>query len=112
MIARIWHGWTTPAQSAGFESVLAATMQDIDARAIAGLLQVDRLRRDAGAEIEFTTIMWFDTIEAVERFAGDDPTLARVPPAMTALLARFDQHVEHHHVIGRHMQPDLSRGRE
>ena len=112
MIGRIWRGWTTQDQAVAYQRLLCSeVIPAIEARAVAGLLQIDILRRDAGAEVEFTTILLFDSIEAVHRFAGEDVTAAHVPPAARAILARFDDAAAHHDVIDRRCQPEHARGR-
>ena len=37
------------------------------------------MRRDLHEELEFTTIMWFDNLEAVKAFIGTDHEVAHVP---------------------------------
>ena len=112
MIARIWHGWTTRANADAFAKLLIeVVVPGFEARAVAGFLHIDLLRRDAGDEVEFTTIMIFDSIEAVKRFAGDDATVALVPDAARALLARFDDRVVIHDVLGSRGEPEHARGR-
>ncbi len=112
MIARIWHGWTTPANADAYQQLMCdVVIPAFEARAVAGLMQIDLLRRDGDGESEFTTVMLFDTIEAIERFAGDDATLAQVPPDARVLLARSDARTTHHIVVDRRTQPDHSRGR-
>jgi hypothetical protein len=49
-------------------------------------------------EVEFITIMWFDSYEAVKDFARDDYEQAVVPPAARALLLRFDEISQHYEV--------------
>ncbi|MGI4877666.1 MAG: hypothetical protein ACRYG4_09295 [Janthinobacterium lividum] len=116
MIARIWHGWTTPANAEAYQHLfLTSVVPDVEARAIAGFLQIDVLRRDVvldGSDaVEFTTIMAFDTIEAIERFMGADPTIAHVPPETVPLLLRFDERAVHYDVLERRPQTELARGR-
>jgi hypothetical protein len=67
----------------------------IAARAIPGIERIELLRRVAGEEVEFATIMWFASWEAVRRFAGDDPDVAVVPPRARAVLARFEPRSRH-----------------
>lgn len=55
-------------------------------------------RRRLNDEVEFVTIMWFDSIEAVQAFAGDDYETAVVPPKARALLSRYDTHAQHYEV--------------
>ncbi len=43
--------------------------------------------------------MWFDSLDAVRAFAGEDYEAAVVPPAARALLLRFDPRSAHYEVI-------------
>lgn len=76
MIARFWRGWTTPANADAYEALLRPTIfPGIRQRQIVGLQGIELLRRSAGTEVEFVTIMWFDSLQAVEAFAGGAPGL-------------------------------------
>src|SRR5207237_10810578 len=91
MITRIWHGWTTPQNADAYERLLRdAIFQGIAARRIEGFRGIDLLRRVQTDEIEFVTVMWFDSLAAVRDFAGADYEAAVVPPAARALLRRLD----------------------
>lgn len=111
MIARIWRGWTTAANAEAYEQLLLGTVvPGILARDIDGFREIQVLRHPlSGDEVEFTTIMWFDSLTAVKRFAGEDHERAVVPPAARALLARFDERSRHAEVRGRMegARPDL-----
>jgi len=99
MISRIWHGWTTPENADAYESLLKTEIfQGIADRQIAGYRGIHLLRRDVGEEVEFVTIMWFDSIEAVRAFAGEDYEAAVVPPKARTLLSRFDACSQHYEV--------------
>ena len=52
-------------------------------------------------EEEFVTIMWFDSWEAVKRFAGEAHELAYVPPKARDVLARFDERSQHYEMKER-----------
>jgi len=102
MISRIWHGWTVPANADAYEGLLRREIfEGIVGRAIAGFRGIDLLRRDVAGEVEFVTIMWFDSLDAVRAFAGPDHEVAVVPPAARALLARFDPRSAHYEVRER-----------
>ncbi len=45
------------------------------------------------------TIKWFDTIKAVQAFAGNDFEAAVVPPKARVLLSRYDAHAKHYEVL-------------
>lgn len=106
MISRIWHGWTTPANADAYERLLRAEVfTGIAARGIPGFRGIDLLRRPSGDSVEFVTVMWFDSLEAVRAFAGPDYEVAVVPPEARALLQRFDQRSAHYEVRERMRQP-------
>jgi len=91
MITRIWHGWTTHANAPAYENLLRDEIfKGIAAREIAGYRGISLCRREAGAEVEFVTIMWFDSIDAVRAFAGENYEVAVVPARARAVLSRFD----------------------
>ena len=99
MISRIWHGWTTPGNANAYESLLKNEIfLGIQNRQIAGYRGIHLFCRDLGNEVEFVTIMWFDSIEAVRAFAGEDYEVAVVPPKARALLSRFDERSQHYEV--------------
>lgn len=99
MICRIWHGWTPPERADAYERLLREEIfSGIARRDIPGYRGIHLLRRDLPGESEFVTEMWFDSLEAVRAFAGEDYAAAVVPPAAQALLSRFDQRSLHYEV--------------
>ena len=99
MISRIWHGWTTKANADAFEALLKSEIfTGTENRQIPGYGGIHLLRRNVGEEVEFITIMWFDSLEAVRAFAGEDYEAAVVPPKARALLSRFDERSQHYEV--------------
>ncbi|MGA9387864.1 MAG: antibiotic biosynthesis monooxygenase [Candidatus Bathyarchaeia archaeon] len=99
MIGRVWHGWTTPANADAYEALLKSEIfTGIKDRQIAGFRGVHLFRRNLGKKVEFVTVMWFDSIEAVRAFAGEDYEVAVVPPKARALLSRFDARSQHYEV--------------
>ena len=99
MIGRIWHGWTTPEKADVYDALLQKEIfVGIKGRNIPGLREIQLFRRKAGAEVEFITIMWFDSLDAVRTFAGEDYEQCVVPPAARAILSRFDLRSQHYEV--------------
>ena len=99
MISRIWHGWTTRANAEAYETLLKSEIfVGIRDRRIAGYRGIQLLRRDLADEVEFVTIMWFDSLDAVRAFAGDDHEQAVIPPKARQLLSRFDARSQHYEV--------------
>jgi heme-degrading monooxygenase HmoA len=102
MICRVWHGWTTPADADKYEQLLKHEIfEGIVGRAIPGFRSIELGRRTVGSEEEFVTIMWFDSVEAVRAFAGEDYEVAVVPPSARAVLGRFDARSAHYEVRER-----------
>ena len=102
MISRIWHGWTTPGNADAYERLLRSEVfQGILNRRIPGFRSIDLLRRPLDKSVEFITIMWFDSLDAIRTFAGPDYELAVVPPAARQLLERFDARSAHFEVRAR-----------
>lgn len=98
MIARIWHGWTTPANADAYEDFLRTTMFPSIHR-VHGYLGADLLRRDGNDEVAFITITRFESLEAVREFAGEDYEQAVVEPEARRLLSHFDAVSEHYEVV-------------
>jgi antibiotic biosynthesis monooxygenase (ABM) superfamily enzyme len=99
MISRIWHGWTTVTNADAYEELLKIEIfVGIKDHEFPGYRGIQLLRRDAPDEVEFVTIMRFDTLDAVRNFAGEDFEAAVVPPRARALLARFDEHSQHYEI--------------
>ena len=97
MIVRIWRGWTTRANAAAYESLLRTEIfPGIEARGVPGYRGIELLRREAGGETEFMTVMRFDTLRDVRAFAGQNYETAVVPPKARALLARIDEQAAHY----------------
>ncbi len=97
MISRIWHGWTTLENAAAYQSLLETEiLPGITSRENEGYGSVHLLRRDFESEVEFMTILWFESMEAVRNFAGEDYEVAVVPPKARALLSRFDERSAHY----------------
>ena len=102
MISRIWHGWTTPANANRYQEFLRTEIFTwIAARGLTGFRGIDLMRRDLDEAVEFVTILWFDSLEGVREFAGEDYERAVVLPEAQALLARYDERSSHYEVVER-----------
>jgi hypothetical protein len=100
MISRIWHGWTTLENADKYEALLKEEIfVGIQNRGIRGFKNIQLLRRPAGEEVEFVTIMTFESLAAVREFAGEDYETAVVPEKALAVLARFDEKSQHYTVV-------------
>jgi len=99
MINRIWHGWTTRENADVYEALLKKEIfAGIQSRNIPGCKGIRLLRRNVGNEVEFITIMLFDSIDAVRDFAGEDYEVAVVPIEARKVLSRFDERSQHYDI--------------
>lgn len=94
MIARIWHGWTTPENADAYEAIVRREVLGIEIEGYAGAYVL----RGDGPEVEFVTVTLWETMDAIRAFAGDDHERAVVPPETRRLLARFDERSQHYDV--------------
>src|SRR5918993_2106294 len=102
MICRLWRGWTTPDNADAYEKVVRGeVIPGIEARRIPGFRHIDLMRRAAGDEVEFVTLMWFDSLDAIKAFMGEDYEVSHVPAAARAVLERFDERAAHFEVLDR-----------
>jgi heme-degrading monooxygenase HmoA len=102
MITRIWHGWTEPGNADAYETLLRTEVfPGILAKNVAGFRRIELFRRPAGDEVEFVTVMWFDSLDDVKAFAGEDYETAYVPDKARAVLKRFDPRSQHYEVRER-----------
>ncbi|HLF73122.1 MAG TPA: hypothetical protein VI524_02160 [Anaerolineales bacterium] len=99
MIARIWHGYTTLENADTYEALLKEEIfTGIRDRNIPGFEGLQLFRRALAEEVEFITLMVFESLDAVRSFAGEEYELAVVPPKARALLARFDERSQHYQI--------------
>jgi heme-degrading monooxygenase HmoA len=63
------------------------------------------LRREAGDEIEFITIILWDSLGAIRAVAGPDYETAVVPEERRKYLAHYDPKATHYEVVSTH-HPD------
>ena len=102
VIGRIWHGWTKSHNADKYERLLKEEIfPRIAVKKVAGYRGIQLFRRPHENEIEFITIMWFDSWGAVKQFAGEDYEKAYVPPIARELLERFDERSQHYEIRER-----------
>jgi len=106
MICRYWRGWTTPENADAYEDVVRhQVIPGIEDLRIPGFLHIDLMKREVGDEVEFATMMWFDSLESIAAFTGEDYAVAHVPEAARRVLKRFNERSAHYEVIERREQP-------
>ena len=102
-VARIWRGWTTVENADAYQAVAEEEVfPAIMARDIPGLrsAHLTRAEEPVDGEVEFTTIIWFDSLDSVKSFMGEDYRRAHVPESAQAVLKRFEPEARHFYVVG------------
>lgn len=95
MIVRVWHGWTSLENAPAFENLLRSTILP-RIRQLPGCAGVQLLRRATGGEVEFLTLLFFDSLDSIRAWAGEPHDVAVVPPEARLLLRRFDERAAHY----------------
>ena len=97
MIARVWHGYTTPEHADEYESMLKPELLPglSTKRGFAGSYL---LRRNLGAEVEFITIILWNSLNDLKALAGEDYARAIVPEERRRVLVRWDDTAAHYDV--------------
>jgi hypothetical protein len=104
-ICRLWRGWTTPDKADAYEGIVRGqVIPGIEARRIPGFRHIDLMRRELSDEVEFQTLMWFDSLDSIIAFMGEDYAISHVPAAAQAVLKRFDERAVHFEVLDRRQQ--------
>lgn len=99
MIKRIWHGWTTHENAEKYETLLKEEiLPGIAAKEMSGYRDIQLLRRLHESEVEFITIMSFDSLEVIKQFVGEDVSVAHVPAKAKQVLSRWDERSQHYEV--------------
>ena len=100
MIKRLWHGWTTPENASAYQDLLTnEIVPEIESRRIKGFRKMQMMRRDLGNEVEFATLMWWDSADAIREFVGRDIERAHMPSAARAILSRWDERVAQYEIF-------------
>ena len=99
-IKRLWHGWTTKENADSYQHVLQnEVIPGIESKNIPGLKKFEILRLELEEEVEFVTIITFESLKSVIAFQGEDYKRAHVPDAAQQVLKRWDQETLHYDLI-------------
>lgn len=99
MIARVWHGWIKPQDAKTYEELLRNEIfPGIAQRSIRGYHGAELFIHDGDDEVEFVTLLRFDSMEGVREFAGENESKAVICPKAEALLTRMDECSQHYRI--------------
>ena len=97
MVARIWRGFTKPEDAAAYESMLKPELLP-GLAAAKGYIGSFLSKRRTGDEVEFITIMFWESLEAIQAIAGPEFEKAVVPPERRRYLTRYDTESAHYEI--------------
>jgi heme-degrading monooxygenase HmoA len=97
MIARHWRGWTKPQDAEAYERLLHNVVLP-GLETLAGYRGGYILRSDGPTESEFVVINFFESLDAIRRFAGEDYSTAVFEPEARELLSRVENFAAHYEV--------------
>ena len=98
MILRSWSALATAAGADAYVAYVRRTLLPA-LRRLEGHRGALVLARREGDATKVTVLTLWDSMAAIERFAGADVTAAVVEPEAQAFLTRFDSRVEHFEVL-------------
>jgi heme-degrading monooxygenase HmoA len=104
MIARIWRGTVRSEDAAAYVTYVEQTGIR-NYRETAGNISAHILRRDLAGKSEIVTLTYWESMDAIRAFAGDDPELARYYPEDDRYLIDRPRTVEHYEIAVT--SPDL-----
>jgi antibiotic biosynthesis monooxygenase (ABM) superfamily enzyme len=99
MIARVWHGWTKAVNAPAYEEMLRNEIfPAIAARKIQGYRGAELFTREEGDEVEFVTLLRFESMKGVKEFAGADESKPVIYPKAEPLLIRMAERSQHYRI--------------
>jgi heme-degrading monooxygenase HmoA len=100
MIARIWHGET---KSKDYEEYteLMKSLAIPDYRNTKGFVDLTFLRRKEKDLAHFTLITFWENLEVIKNFAGEDFEKAKYYPEDKNFLLEFEEKVIHYEVFAK-----------
>ncbi len=89
--------WRGLARADGADAYVRHLEDDVfpHLRALDGHVRAEVFRRPVEGAVEFLVVTWWDSLDAIRAFAGDDIERAVVEPAAQALMIDFDDRVAH-----------------
>ena len=97
MIARYWSAKTSKERAPQYAAHLADTVIP-ELFGLAGFEGAQLLQRNTGDTTEIVVLTYWQSLEAIRRFAGDDTESAVVPEKAAQLLESYDRRVKHYEV--------------
>jgi heme-degrading monooxygenase HmoA len=104
MIARVWRGYTSAANADAYQSMLQPELLP-GLNTKKGFRGSYLLRRSLGDEVEFITIILWESVDDIRAIAGDDYQTAVIPEDRKRVLSRWDDQAAHYEVTSAQASP-------
>lgn len=98
MIARVWHGAAKPEHADAYEALLTPELLPGISK-VPGYRGSYLLRRDRMDEVEFITILLWESLDALRAFAGPDYEKSIIPEERRKYLSKHDAKASHYEVV-------------
>ena len=98
MIARVWHGATKPQHADAYEAMLKPELLPGISKK-KGYRGSYLLRRNLGAEVEFITILLWDSIDDIKAVTGPDYETSIIPEERQKYLSKHDAKAAHYEIV-------------
>jgi len=100
MITRMWHGKVPTSKAAAYRAFLNERAIP-DYQSVAGNISVHILERAEGDITHFITLTFWEDMDSIKAFAGEDVEVAKYYPEDKDFLLEFEPHVIHYEVVGQ-----------
>jgi len=104
MICRMWRGWTAAPSADAYQAYLKGELfPRLQAELTdQGYRGYHLLRLDMGTETQFVTMVWFESLAAVQAFAGASYELPVISEKARRWLVRYAERCEHYELSSFH----------
>ena len=104
MICRMWHGWTAPPNADAYDNYLKGELFPLLERELTphGYRGFQVLRLARGSEVEFVTLVWFESLQSVQSFAGTNYEIPVISEKARRWLVRYAERCEHYELSSFH----------
>lgn len=103
-IARLWHGRVPIGKARDYREFLNRRAIP-DYQSVRGNVGVHILERPDGDVVHFLTLTFWESLDAIRAFAGDDIARAKYYPEDADFLLEFEPTVMHYSVVGQAGHP-------
>ena len=99
MIVRMWHGKVPTSKAAAYRDFTNSRAIP-DYHSVKGNLSVHVLERSEGEITHFITLTFWESLESIKGFAGENVEAAKYYPEDKDFLLEFEPKVAHYEVVG------------